>query len=99
METEDLPYFHGRISRGDAEQLLAGGGDGKFLTRVSTSSHGDYVLSMISGLTCLHFQIKSQGEVSGARGVRERGGGGEGVAEGKRREEDGGEREDGWVSM
>lgn len=62
MDTDDLPYFYGKISRSEAEQLLAGGGDGKFLTRVSTSSHGDYVLSVVSGGTCLHFQIKSQGE-------------------------------------
>ena len=63
MDTDDLSYFHGKITRLDAEKLLGAGGDGKFLTRVSTSSHGDYVLSVVCGTACLHFQIKSQGEV------------------------------------
>ena len=63
METEDQPFFFGKISRVEADQLLAGGPDGKYLIRVSTSAPGDNVLSVHSGGSCFHFQIKSQGEV------------------------------------
>ena len=63
MDTEEPPHFHGKISRVEADQVLAGGPDGKYLMRVSTSAPGDYVLSMSSGGASFHFQIKSQGEV------------------------------------
>lgn len=56
-------YFHGKISRTDAESLLQSARvEGSFLVRVSTSSPGDYVLSLVCGGQILHFQIKHQGE-------------------------------------
>ena len=41
-------WFHGRISRQDAEELLvrAGKRDGLYLLRESTASAGSYALSM-----------------------------------------------------
>lgn len=60
----DQQYFHGKISRVEAEGILSARlAEGLFLVRVSTSSPGDYVLSLVCSGQTLHFQIKSQGEV------------------------------------
>eukprot|EP00052_Salpingoeca_macrocollata_P009630 m.75779 g.75779 ORF g.75779 m.75779 type:complete len:677 (+) comp17187_c0_seq2:403-2433(+) len=63
----DLDYFHGSISRVDAESLLKPTyGTGTFLVRCSSQVQGEYVLSLLNVVNkkteYLHFQIKSQGE-------------------------------------
>jgi hypothetical protein len=60
----DMLYFHGKVSRTDAESLLmASYAEGNFLVRASSNSPGDYVLSLCVSSQVLHFQIKQQGEV------------------------------------
>jgi len=46
-----MPWFHGKISREDAEELLMPREDGLFLVRESTNFPGDYTL-------CVSFQAK-----------------------------------------
>lgn len=60
---EKTQAFFGQIPRGDAEQSLREvGSPGTFLLRISSSSKGDYVLSMMDAHEPLHFQVKQQGE-------------------------------------
>lgn len=59
---EEFAHFHGRLSRQEAEQILVGQADGTYLTRVSTTNSGDYVLSLSFQKSLYHFQIKSLGE-------------------------------------
>ena len=42
------PWYHGRVSRVDAEKILdsAGGGEGTYLVRDSLTITGEYVLSL-----------------------------------------------------
>ena len=64
MESPDQLFYHGKISRVEAEQLLqALGVEGCYLVRTSSSTPGDYALSIFSQRQAQHFQIKSQGEV------------------------------------
>ena len=64
MESADQLFFHGKISRVEAEQILVQYAiEGAYLVRTSTSSPGDYVLSMLCQRKPQHFQIKNQGEV------------------------------------
>ncbi|GAB0098947.1 Tyrosine-protein kinase [Sergentomyia squamirostris] len=65
MNREDnLCWFHGRVSRDRAEQILReeGYGDGVFLVRESNSSSGDYVLSVLHQGQVCHYQIRRHGE-------------------------------------
>ncbi|XP_055703901.1 tyrosine-protein kinase Shark isoform X2 [Phlebotomus papatasi] len=65
MNREDnLCWFHGRVSRERAEQILReeGYGDGVFLVRESNSSNGDYVLSVLHQGQVCHYQIRRHGE-------------------------------------
>uniref|UniRef100_A0A1L8DKX5 Tyrosine-protein kinase n=1 Tax=Nyssomyia neivai TaxID=330878 RepID=A0A1L8DKX5_9DIPT len=65
MNREDnLCWFHGRVSRERAEQILRdeGYGDGVFLVRESNSSSGDYVLSVLHEGQVCHYQIRRHGE-------------------------------------
>ncbi|XP_059607389.1 tyrosine-protein kinase Shark isoform X2 [Phlebotomus argentipes] len=65
MNREDnLCWFHGRVSRERAEQILRdeGYGDGVFLVRESNSSNGDYVLSVLHEGQVCHYQIRRHGE-------------------------------------
>ncbi|XP_068120116.1 breast cancer anti-estrogen resistance protein 3 homolog [Hyperolius riggenbachi] len=58
LSSEDLrshAWYHGPLSRQEAEKLLHG--DGDFLIRDSLSSPGDYVLSCVSSRQVLHFKI------------------------------------------
>jgi hypothetical protein len=60
----ELPFFFGKLTRDEAEQLLMNNAkEGSFLARVSTSSPGDFVLSLVCNRQVLHFQIRHQGEV------------------------------------
>lgn len=53
-------WFHGRISRQDAEELLvrAGKRDGLYLLRESTASAGSYALSMCHNNKIIHYHIQ-----------------------------------------
>lgn len=58
LSSEDLrshAWYHGPLSRQEAEGLLHT--DGDFLIRDSLSSPGDYVLSCVSSRQVLHFKI------------------------------------------
>lgn len=52
-------WYHGRISRQEAEGLLQrdGGTDGAFLLRDSLSVTGEYVLSITYGGKKYHYQV------------------------------------------
>lgn len=53
------PWYHGRISRSDAEQILTqyGGLDGSFLVRDSLTTSGEYVLSLCHQTKRYHYLI------------------------------------------
>ena len=53
------PWYHGRISRSDAEQILniSGGMDGCFLVRDSLTVSGEYVLSLCHQNRRYHYMI------------------------------------------
>ncbi|XP_058804945.1 tyrosine-protein kinase Shark [Phymastichus coffea] len=61
---ESICWFHGNLSRDDAEQLLKDEGreNGTFLVRESGSSLGDYVLSVTYNGDVAHYQIRKHGE-------------------------------------
>ncbi|KAL0901330.1 hypothetical protein ABMA27_006613 [Loxostege sticticalis] len=64
MNREDnVNWFHGKISRDTAENLLKEEGeDGVFLVRESNTSPGDYVLSVLHQGEVVHYQIRRHGE-------------------------------------
>ncbi|XP_077287655.1 SH2 ankyrin repeat kinase isoform X2 [Arctopsyche grandis] len=56
---DNLNWFHGKISRENAERLLKEGGEnGVFLVRESNTSSGDYVLSVLHEGEVVHYQIR-----------------------------------------
>ncbi|XP_055623942.1 tyrosine-protein kinase Shark isoform X2 [Toxorhynchites rutilus septentrionalis] len=60
---ENLCWFHGKISRERAEEILRQeGGDGVFMVRESTSSEGDFVLSVLFQDEVVHYQIRRHGD-------------------------------------
>ncbi|XP_053669806.1 tyrosine-protein kinase Shark [Anopheles nili] len=60
---ENLCWFHGKISREDAEEILRQkGGEGVFLVRESSSSEGDYVLSVLFKGEVIHYAIRRHGD-------------------------------------
>uniref|UniRef100_A0A8W7P8K4 Tyrosine-protein kinase n=1 Tax=Anopheles coluzzii TaxID=1518534 RepID=A0A8W7P8K4_ANOCL len=60
---ENLCWFHGKISREDAEEILRReGSDGVFLVRESSSSEGDYVLSVLFKGEVVHYAIRRHGD-------------------------------------
>ncbi|KXJ82070.1 hypothetical protein RP20_CCG016017 [Aedes albopictus] len=60
---ENLCWFHGKISRERAEEILRQeGGNGVFMVRESTSSEGDFVLSVLFQDEVVHYQIRRHGD-------------------------------------
>lgn len=53
-----MPWFHGKISRQDAEQLLDRNDDGLFLVRESVNYQGDYSLSVCHGGKVEHYRVR-----------------------------------------
>ncbi|ETN65137.1 tyrosine-protein kinase shark [Anopheles darlingi] len=60
---ENLCWFHGKITREDAEDLLRReGSEGVFLVRESSSSDGDFVLSVLFKGEVIHYAIRHHGD-------------------------------------
>ncbi|XP_015522213.2 tyrosine-protein kinase Shark isoform X1 [Neodiprion lecontei] len=61
---ENIAWYHGDLSRQDAENMLKEEGteDGTFLVRNSSSSLGDYVLSVLHNGEVIHYQIRKHEE-------------------------------------
>ncbi|XP_015921768.1 growth factor receptor-bound protein 2 [Parasteatoda tepidariorum] len=57
IEMKNHDWYHGRISRADAEKLLLTKHEGAFLIRVSESSPGDFSLSVKCGEGVQHFKV------------------------------------------
>lgn len=58
MKWNTLPWFHGKISRDQAEQLLQPRTDGLFLVRESTNFPGDYTLCVCFQNKVEHYRVK-----------------------------------------
>jgi len=58
---EPMPWFHGKISRELAEELLSPRKDGKYLIRESTNFPGDYTLCVCFEGYVDHYRIHSKG--------------------------------------
>lgn len=54
-----MPWFHGKISREEAERLLTPREDGLFLVRESTNYPGDYTLCVCSAGRVEHYRVIS----------------------------------------
>lgn len=63
-EDENIRWYHGKISREAADELLKADGtqDGYFLVRDSSSVAGDFVLTVMSDGEPVHYQIRRHGE-------------------------------------
>ncbi|XP_067008964.1 tyrosine-protein kinase Shark [Anabrus simplex] len=62
---DNICWFHGKIMREHAEQILRDEGslsDGVFLVRESNTAAGDYVLSVLHEGEVVHYQIRRHGE-------------------------------------
>ncbi|KAI8122408.1 Tyrosine-protein kinase shark [Lucilia cuprina] len=61
---EHLSWFHGKVSREYAEELIRneGGEDGAFLVRESNTAAGDFVLTLLYQGEVCHYQIRRHGE-------------------------------------
>lgn len=60
---ENLCWFHGKVTRERAEEILRQeGGDGIFMVRESSSSEGDFVLSVLFQKEVVHYQIRRHGD-------------------------------------
>ncbi|XP_035791172.1 tyrosine-protein kinase Shark-like isoform X2 [Anopheles albimanus] len=60
---ENLCWFHGKITREEAEDLLRReGSEGVFLVRESSSSDGDFVLSVLFKGEVIHYAIRHHGD-------------------------------------
>ncbi|KAI1298416.1 Protein E(sev)2B [Halotydeus destructor] len=57
IEMKRHDWYYGRITRADAEKLLANKHEGAFLIRVSESSPGDFSLSVKCGDGVQHFKV------------------------------------------
>ena len=54
---DSFPWYHGRVSRAEAERLLSSGIDGTFLVRESESSPGQLSVSLRSGQRVHHYRL------------------------------------------
>jgi len=61
---DNEPWFHGSISRQEAEELLSQSGkpDGLFLVRESVSQVGSYALSMCFNNRIIHYHAQRQSD-------------------------------------
>lgn len=61
---EDICWYHGKISREQAEAILrqGSGADGSFLVRDSCTSIGDYALTVLQNNKVNHFQIRAHSD-------------------------------------
>ncbi|XP_033227086.1 tyrosine-protein kinase Shark isoform X2 [Belonocnema kinseyi] len=61
---DDIFWYHENLPREDAENLLKNDerGNGTFLVRESSSSSGDFVLSVLHEGEVIHYQIRKHGE-------------------------------------
>lgn len=57
IEMKPHNWYYGRITRADAERLLANKHEGAFVVRVSESSPGDFSLSVKCGDGVQHFKV------------------------------------------
>lgn len=57
IEMKPHNWYYGRITRADAEKLLANKPEGAFVVRVSESSPGDFSLSVKCGDGVQHFKV------------------------------------------
>ena len=59
-DPSNQPWFHGRITRQEAEDLLqqAGKRDGTYLLRESTAQNGSYALSLCQNRKIIHYHIQ-----------------------------------------
>ncbi len=57
IEMKPHSWYYGRITRADAEKLLANKHEGAFVVRVSESSPGDFSLSVKCGDGVQHFKV------------------------------------------
>lgn len=63
IKEEDIYWYHGKLSRDDAEKILKDAPEnGAFLVRESNSSLGDYVLSVLQDDKVRHFQVRRHTE-------------------------------------
>ena len=60
---ECISWFHGKLSRDDAEKLIQDlNSEGGFLVRESFASPGDFVLTLLHNGDIVHYQILRHGE-------------------------------------
>ena len=66
LDPAEEPWYHGRISRVEAEELLHNGGlaEGLFLVRDSLATTGEYALTLAHQGRCYHYRIARQGDGS-----------------------------------
>jgi c-src tyrosine kinase len=61
VKLNDMPWFHGKITRDEAEKLLliseAAEEDGLFLVRESTNFPGDYTLCVVFQAKVEHYRV------------------------------------------
>ena len=62
--TETSNWFHGKLSRQEAEEILKEDGfdEGLFLVRCSSSAVGDFVMSVVHKNEVIHYQIRRRQE-------------------------------------
>ena len=66
LDPAEMPWYHGRISRAEAEELLQQKGmtDGLFLVRDSLATTGEYAITLANNKRAYHYRIARQGDGS-----------------------------------